>query len=370
VHEQVERAIRLAVASTTVDELVQGSLTSLAQAFGVTGLILYRHAPKGFESHVPPGLFNGMAEYGALASGCPLISVKRKFNPLVAVITDMVEPRAYRQSDVFNEVFHPFGFDRQMMARLNDVPAGTVGSRGLVLCRSKRDREWSRDDEEELRRVRPILAAAVERNARWERMRSERDVLSSMLAKTESTPTLLYGSDGRLLWISRRATDLLSTSLGRNKDLDAPFREAVRNLLSVDASEELPRRITLEVATSGPGAALRAGLFSSRTVDGGEPFVIVALEEPESAAAPLEPIRVEQFGFSKSELAVVRELLTGAGTREIAARLFVSQATVRTHLKHIYEKADVHSRVELIVKLRGLGGGRPSPPADGDSTPG
>jgi DNA-binding CsgD family transcriptional regulator len=358
----VDRAIRLAVASVSVEELVHGALTPLAKAFGVTGLIVYRQEEHGFASWVPMGSVAAMTLYAELHAACPLMSVKQKFNPLVAVTTDMVDSRTYRQSEVFNECFHPWGFDRQLLARLGDVPAGRVGSRGLVLCRAPRDREWSRDDEDELRRVQPILAAAIERNERWDRMSSERDVLASTLAKTESTPMLVFSRDGRLVWMSRRATALLSTSLGRTRDLDAPFREAALRLLAIEPHTDLPRQLTLEVATHGPGAALRAGLFSSRTVDSDEPYVIVAIEEP-SAPPVVDSLCVERFGITKSELAVVRELLTGAGTREIASRLFVSQATVRTHLKHIYEKAGVHSRVELIVKLRGLADGK-DPPTD------
>jgi DNA-binding CsgD family transcriptional regulator len=347
--QQVEQAIRLAVGSTSLDDLAQSALPPLAQAFGVSSLILYIQEANGFRSWVPAGLPDQMQAYGALAAKCPLLQVKQRFNPLVAVITDLVDARTFRRSEMFNEVFHPAGLDRQLVARLSEVPAGRTGTRGVVLCRSKRDREWSRDDEEVLRRVQPILTAAVERNARWEGMRRERDVLSSVLRKTEATPMLLYGSDGRLLWMSRRATELLSASLGRRKDLDEPFREAALSLLQLGDGGELPQDIHLELATRGPGPSLRAGVFCSRT-EGDELFVTVALLEEN---APPESLPLDPFGFSKAELAVVRELLTGAGTREIAARLFVSQATVRTHLKHVYDKADVHSRVELVVKLRG-----------------
>ncbi len=40
---------------------------------------------------------------------------------------------------------------------------------------------------------------------------------------------------------------------------------------------------------------------------------------------------------------------------EIAAELFVSSNTVRTHLRHIYAKLDAHSRTEAVARGRQLG---------------
>jgi LuxR family maltose regulon positive regulatory protein len=65
-----------------------------------------------------------------------------------------------------------------------------------------------------------------------------------------------------------------------------------------------------------------------------------------------EPLREE---LSEAELRVVRCLPSNLKAPEIAAELFVSPNTVRTHMRHIYSKLDVHSRKEAVDRARELG---------------
>jgi DNA-binding CsgD family transcriptional regulator/DNA-binding Lrp family transcriptional regulator len=51
--------------------------------------------------------------------------------------------------------------------------------------------------------------------------------------------------------------------------------------------------------------------------------------------------------MTKSELAVAELVASGLTNREIAERLFVSPHTVNTHLRHVFAKLQVHSRVDL-----------------------
>jgi LuxR family transcriptional regulator, maltose regulon positive regulatory protein len=66
--------------------------------------------------------------------------------------------------------------------------------------------------------------------------------------------------------------------------------------------------------------------------------------EPRAAVADL----------SEAELRVVRYLPSNLKAPEIAAELFVSANTVRTHLRHIYAKLDVHNRGDAVDRAREL----------------
>jgi DNA-binding NarL/FixJ family response regulator len=66
-------------------------------------------------------------------------------------------------------------------------------------------------------------------------------------------------------------------------------------------------------------------------------------------AAPEEPI-------SARELEVLELVARGASNRDAAARLFISEATVKTHLMHIYAKLGVGDRAAAVAEAfdRGL----------------
>jgi LuxR family maltose regulon positive regulatory protein len=59
--------------------------------------------------------------------------------------------------------------------------------------------------------------------------------------------------------------------------------------------------------------------------------------------------------LSETELRVLRYLPTNLRGPEIAAELFVSPNTIRSHLRHIYAKLGVHSRTDAVKRARELG---------------
>lgn len=61
------------------------------------------------------------------------------------------------------------------------------------------------------------------------------------------------------------------------------------------------------------------------------------------------------YDFSERELEVLRELTSGNTNEEIAAKLCISTATVKTHIANLMDKTGFKSRTELAIKARELG---------------
>jgi DNA-binding CsgD family transcriptional regulator len=60
--------------------------------------------------------------------------------------------------------------------------------------------------------------------------------------------------------------------------------------------------------------------------------------------------------MTKSELAVAQLVANGLTNREVAERLFVSPHTVNTHLRQVFAKLEVKSRVDLTRLATERGG--------------
>lgn len=85
------------------------------------------------------------------------------------------------------------------------------------------------------------------------------------------------------------------------------------------------------------------------------------LEEPETEDVPvLDTIEAgckvlgNKFNLTDREIDIVTLLCKGRSKSYIAQTLFISENTVRSHSRHIYQKLDVHSKQEILDMLATL----------------
>lgn len=76
---------------------------------------------------------------------------------------------------------------------------------------------------------------------------------------------------------------------------------------------------------------------------------------PELTARMVRVLREPRVRLTEREFDVLRLLDTGASNREIAKTLFVTEATVKTHLVHLFDKLGVDSRSRAVAVARDTG---------------
>jgi DNA-binding CsgD family transcriptional regulator len=64
--------------------------------------------------------------------------------------------------------------------------------------------------------------------------------------------------------------------------------------------------------------------------------------------------KAAELGLSKRELEVLELMATGLSNEEIAARLFVSLNTIKTHSARVFEKMEVKRRTQAVEKGKRL----------------
>ncbi len=107
--------------------------------------------------------------------------------------------------------------------------------------------------------------------------------------------------------------------------------------------------ITRAVAAGATGYLLKAGppedLFRGIHAAARGETVLA----PQVAARLFGHMRAPTAALSPRETEIVGLLAEGLINRQIAARLFISEATVKTHLVHIYDKLGVDSRAGAVA---------------------
>jgi LuxR family maltose regulon positive regulatory protein len=153
------------------------------------------------------------------------------------------------------------------------------------------------------------------------------------------------GARGVALSLALLVQATLSTEPSRRHDmLGEAVRRAfrgryVRPILEFGASV----RPALEAALAGSHSTAMRAFLEERLLD--------ALPKAETPA--LDP--TSELGLTDREIDLLGHLATGRTNRELAQRLFLSENTVKTHLKHIYAKLDVSSRTAAVERARTLG---------------
>jgi len=273
-----------------------------------------------------------------------------------------LSPREYRATRVYNEYMRPFRVEREIVVAMGDTrqPLGFI-----CTSRSAREKEFTSKALVMLERIRDRAERAL--LALRTSGGTAEDIQEILFALDAGLPvaSVLFDAAGHLLWLSQEAVIRL--------ELVSGFLGSTRMIVRNDQLEAL-RKIAV-VAAASPATTVAGPYPQARQVlrpaermtvrvlsrQGEPPTVLISILEALPAPFRREPGRTICPGLTTRENEVTLLAAQGYSVVNIAARLNIAEATVKTHLKRIYRKLDVCSRAELTWKL--LSGG---PRQEGD----
>ena len=188
-----------------------------------------------------------------------------------------------------------------------------------------------------------------------------REGLVSLIKRKSGMVVVAEASNGREavdLWKERRPDVTLLdlrmpeldgvSAIKEIREMDETAHVIV--LTTFDGDEDIYRAIRAGAKAYLLKDTARGALVDCvRRVHAGETYL------PPQLAAKLAK-RVSGEALSAREIEVLQRIAGGKSNKEIGAELFISEGTVKTHVKSIFSKLDVVSRAEAVARAtrRGL----------------
>ena len=150
-------------------------------------------------------------------------------------------------------------------------------------------------------------------------------------------------------------------------DLRMPVMDGLTAIRAIRAAADPPPILVLTTydADADILRAIEAGAAGYLLKDAPPADLYAAVRATAAGGAPLSPavaarlvhqVRAQQETLSARELDVLRLVARGASNREVGRDLRISEATVKTHLLHAFEKLGVGDRTSAVTRAieRGL----------------
>ncbi|MBA3061170.1 MAG: response regulator transcription factor [Nitrospirae bacterium] len=103
---------------------------------------------------------------------------------------------------------------------------------------------------------------------------------------------------------------------------------------------------------TGQSYSVRAFLIGEQGIDKKPTHIMVFIEGiTEKRAIDFEKARTK-FQLTKREVELLQAICDGHTNKEISERLFISEYTVKDHIKNIMKKMNANSRNEIMASLK------------------
>ncbi|GAA1517130.1 LuxR C-terminal-related transcriptional regulator [Nocardioides humi] len=287
---------------------------------------------------VTSDFMSGYQEYGRFDD--PVMSYIREYGrPVDDSRVPMATP--WEQTAVY-ELLAADGFHHSLRAPV--VIAGQFAG-AIAFARSRSHGTFRSSDLTIARRVAEQLALAMERALRFEQTGRRVTLLEDALNHVPQG-LIVIGADGLPIFVNRAASTPPRGHARADVEIVGDHGEEIRQELWSNN-----RRIATMNLTDGCGG--RKLVAKSVKLGGSSAASLTLVYRTEESGGPQSLPFWDVLTPRENEIA---ELVSaGLTTKQIAERAFISENTVKQHLKRIFTKTDVRNRAELMQRVWSAG---------------
>jgi DNA-binding CsgD family transcriptional regulator len=270
----------------------------------------------------------------------------------------------FARSAFYNEILRPArGF--------HSVGAFVRGPGSLIaninICRPPYAAAYDAPDAAALQTLLPHVAMALEVQARMSATSGRNRSLEGLLDRF-AVAALVSDPAARPRFLNARAEALLAAADGlalspdglvaATPELTVALREGIARVAASDGDGRIAAvRLRLQRPSRRP--ALRVTLTPARRLDPDDAAagsVAVLVSEPDAPPPIDKEALADAFHLTRREADVACLLASGADMSAIAAALDLGIGTVRSHLKHVFQKTGTASQAALVALARDFSG--------------
>ncbi len=272
---------------------------------------------------------------------------------------ELISPGDLRRTDFYRGFLQPRGLFHRL--------CGVVTQRGsgvhlLSAYRGEEQGTFGEREKAELEILLDHITLSLQSQWRWQ---EADDLARAMLAQSDhdANPVILVNADAEPIYRNRAAEKLLNLGDGLRLDgmrivaASRPdqrlLRETIARMAQSDPAQcaESPSVLTLACTPPAPPLVVvvrAAGQVFMRQAGGRCGLVSVTVRSSHSRHDPGSCVFARQYELTAAQAKVNALILAGQPLAKIAHSLNVSENTVRSHLKQIFQKTETHGQMELV----------------------
>jgi len=273
----------------------------------------------------------------------------RASNILVWRPTDVVRKSVWENSEIYTDLLAPHRFYHAVSVMLG---SGSEMPAQFWLVRTTPGSGFTDEDVRFLELLQPHLANALRKARALEELSRAKAALQAGLDQFDR-PIFLFDDDARLIYMNQSARAICEPPNTPPGDRLAIIQASAAVLIKkkIEASNDLELPSGVKCILGDTTYMLEGSPIyppgSSRQ------WTVVAVDLTHHIGAALR-MAMDARELSSREVEICAMLVGGLSNREIADKLFISEFTVKDHIKNIFEKLKISSRSEVAARLLGL----------------